>query len=186
VSSSGFRRGWPLCGAAQTEYCADSSDGKNGKKAGDARTNPEPGPFVFVELRHLIDRHARFASQELDGSVPMRPFSLISVHIDSNLCTRASVRRERCKPAFRLNGSRLQGRLSIICQAAHIASARAVHKSVRATRGDRVAHCRQSSECRRDTASRLRRRILDVCTRANRESRQEADNRIVGCEDEDH
>lgn len=62
------------------QHFADFSDGENGKKASDAGTNRELGPFVFVEPCYFIDRHARFPSQELDGSLLMGSIAGISVH----------------------------------------------------------------------------------------------------------
>ena len=75
-----FLRGQPLPDAAATQHFSDFSDGKNGKKASEARTNRKLGPFVFVELCYFIDRHLRFLSQELDGSLLMGSFAVISVH----------------------------------------------------------------------------------------------------------
>lgn len=80
LGSSAYLNGWPLSAAASTQHFADFSDGKNGKKASDARTNLKLGPFVFVEPCYFIDRHARFPGQELDGSLLMGSFAVISVH----------------------------------------------------------------------------------------------------------
>jgi hypothetical protein len=63
-----------------TQDFSDFPKGKNRKKANEARTNLELGPFVFVESCYFIDRHARFPSQELDGSLLMGPIAVISVH----------------------------------------------------------------------------------------------------------
>ena len=81
-----FQRGWPLSGTASTQRFSDVSDGKNGKKASDARTNLKPGSFVFIELCYFIDRHLRFLSQELDGSLLMGSFAAIGVHTTSLPC----------------------------------------------------------------------------------------------------
>ena len=78
-----FLRGWPLSGAASTQHFSDLSDGKNGQKASEARTNLKLGPFSFVELCYFIDRHLRFLSQELDGSLLMGSFG---VHTNSHPC----------------------------------------------------------------------------------------------------
>jgi hypothetical protein len=63
-----------------TQHFPDFSNGENRKKAGNARTNRQLGPFVFVELRYFIDRHLRFQSQELDGSLLMGLPTELSVH----------------------------------------------------------------------------------------------------------
>jgi hypothetical protein len=72
--------GWPLSGAALTQHFPDISDGENAKKAPDTRTNLKLGPCVFVELRHFINRHLRLLGQELDGSLLMGSFAVISGH----------------------------------------------------------------------------------------------------------
>lgn len=79
-NSSGALDGWTLSRAAGTQYCADFSYCKNGKKAGDARTNRKLGPFIFVELYDLIDQHARFPSQKLDGALLEGLLAELGVH----------------------------------------------------------------------------------------------------------
>ena len=75
------RTTWPAAfPAAFTQRFSDLSESKNTKKSSDARTHLQVGQFVFVESRYFIDRHLRFLSQELDGSLVMGSFALVNVH----------------------------------------------------------------------------------------------------------
>jgi hypothetical protein len=67
IPSSACVRERLLSSAALTQYLPHFSDGKNGKKVQNARTNRKFRQFVFIEPRHAVDRHLRFLGEALDG-----------------------------------------------------------------------------------------------------------------------